>query len=111
MPEGDVTAALRYTGAGRRRWSPPGAGAWPRTILERAREAGVPVHKDPELADALAALALGAEVPQELWAAVAEALAWAYSVERRGNYPEWVIKELGSRPDTGSCPSVPLLSS
>jgi type III secretion system FlhB-like substrate exporter len=40
----------------------------------------VPVHKDPELADALAALALGDEVPEELWAAVAEALAWAYSV-------------------------------
>ena len=49
-------------------------------ILETARDAGVPVHKDPELADALAGLALGAEVPEELWAAVAEALAWAYSV-------------------------------
>jgi flagellar biosynthesis protein len=47
---------------------------------ERAREAGVPVHKDPELADALAGLALGQEVPEDLWTAVAEARAWAYSV-------------------------------
>ena len=61
----------------------------------------MPVHKDPELADALAGLALGSEVPEELWAAVAEALAWAYSVSDAGNYPESVIKELGSRPDTG----------
>jgi type III secretion system FlhB-like substrate exporter len=38
------------------------------------------VHRDPERASALAALALGQEVPEELWAAVAEALAWAYSV-------------------------------
>ena len=40
----------------------------------------MPVHKDPELADDLAHLALRQEVPQELWTAVAEALAWAYSV-------------------------------
>ena len=33
-----------------------------------------------ELAGVLAGLALGQEVPEELWAAVAEALAWAYSV-------------------------------
>ena len=48
--------------------------------LSASREAGVPVHTDPELADALAGLALGSEVPEDLWAAVAEALAWAYSV-------------------------------
>jgi type III secretion system FlhB-like substrate exporter len=32
-------------------------------ILEQARSAGVPVHEDPEFADALAGLALGSEVP------------------------------------------------
>src|ERR671930_563514 len=52
----------------------------PPAPAERPREAGVPVHKDPELADALAGLALGQEVPEQLWTAVAEALAWAYSV-------------------------------
>lgn len=80
MPEREVTAALRYTGTGAPRVVAAGRGAVAATILERAREAGVPVHTDPELADALADLALGHEVPEELWTAVAEALAWAYSV-------------------------------
>jgi flagellar biosynthesis protein len=80
MPERDVTAALRYTGTGAPRVVAAGRGHVAAAILEHARSAGVPVHKDPELADALAGLALGQEVPEELWAAVAEALAWAYSV-------------------------------
>jgi flagellar biosynthesis protein len=78
MPERDVTAALRYTGSGAPKVVAAGRGHVAAAILETARDAGVPVHKDPELADALAALALGAEVPEELWAAVAEALVWAY---------------------------------
>jgi flagellar biosynthesis protein len=77
MPD-DVTAALRYTGDGAPNVVAAGRGHVAATILERAREAGVPVHQDPELADALAGLALGAEVPEELWKAVAEVLAWAY---------------------------------
>jgi flagellar biosynthesis protein len=81
MPERDRrTAALRSTGTGAPRVVAAGRGHVAAAILETAREAGVPVHEDPELADALAQLALGDEVPEELWAAVAEALAWAYSV-------------------------------
>ena len=80
MPDREVSAALSYTGTGAPRVIAAGRGRVAATILERAREAGVPVHKDPELADTLAGLALGHEVPQELWTAVAEALAWAYSV-------------------------------
>ena len=79
-PSGRVTAALRYTGSGAPTVVAAGRGIVAANILEKARDAGVPVHRDPELADALAALALGQEVPEELWAAVAEALAWAYSV-------------------------------
>lgn len=79
MPD-DVTAALRYTGDGAPNVVAAGRGHVAATILERAREAGVPVHQDPELADALAGLALGAEVPEELWKAVAEVLAWAYAL-------------------------------
>jgi flagellar biosynthesis protein len=88
MPDREVTAALSYTGSGAPRVVAAGRGHIAAAILERAREAGVPVHQDPELADALAQLALGEEVPEELWTAVAEALAWAYSVSETAITPK-----------------------
>ncbi|HEX2410129.1 MAG TPA: EscU/YscU/HrcU family type III secretion system export apparatus switch protein [Solirubrobacteraceae bacterium] len=80
MPERNVSAALRYTGTGAPQVVAAGRGHVAAAILEQARAAGVPVHEDPQLADALAGLALGQEVPEELWGAVAAALAWAYAV-------------------------------
>ncbi len=80
-PRKEVTAALRYTGDGAPRVVAAGRGHVADTILARAREAGVPVHQDPALATALAELALGDEVPEEMWAAVAEVLAWAYRLD------------------------------
>lgn len=58
-----------------------GAGVIAERIVAAAREAGVPVRSDPALAQALAALHLGEEVPEALYVAVAEALAWAYRVD------------------------------
>ena len=84
MPDPDVTAALRYTGSGAPEVVAAGRGHIAATILERAHEAGVPVHRDPELADALAKLALGSEVPPAMWTAVAEVLAWAYGLHGTG---------------------------
>ena len=80
MPSDDVTAALRYTGDGAPEVVAAGKGYVAAQILERAREAGVPVHRDPELASALAQLSLGQEVPEAMWTAVAEVLAWAYGL-------------------------------
>ena len=50
-------------------------------IIAAAQAAGVPVKSDPALANALAALDLGEEVPEALYRAVAEALAWAYKLD------------------------------
>lgn len=58
-----------------------GAGLFAERIIAAAREAGVPVREDPGLVEALAALNLGAHVPDALWRAVAEALAWAYRLD------------------------------
>ena len=58
-----------------------GAGLVAERILAAAREAGVPVRHDPALAEALAALQLGADAPEALWTAVAETLAWAYRLD------------------------------
>ena len=80
-------AALRYTGDGAPQVVAAGRGQAAETILARAREAGVPVHEDPALADALAMLALGDEVPEALWMAVARVLAWAYELDGRAITP------------------------
>jgi flagellar biosynthesis protein len=58
-----------------------GSGLVAERIIAAAREAGVPVREDQALAQALAALDLGSAVPEAMWKAVAEALAWAYRLD------------------------------
>ena len=60
-----------------------GAGHAAERMLALAKEAGVPVREDAALADALARLQLDLDIPPELYAAVAEALVWAYSLDAR----------------------------
>jgi flagellar biosynthesis protein len=74
-------AALRYEDGATPRVVAVGRGEVARRIIEEARAAGVPVRDDAALAEALAALELDTEVPEELWAAVAEALVWAYRMD------------------------------
>ncbi len=50
-------------------------------ILALAGEHGVPVHRDPALADALAALELDREIPPALFAAVAEVIGFLYRLQ------------------------------
>jgi flagellar biosynthesis protein len=74
--------ALHYThGAVAPTVTATGAGLLAERIVAAAREAGVPVREDPALVEALAALNLGAHVPEALWRGVAEALAWAYRLD------------------------------
>ncbi|MCW3015799.1 MAG: hypothetical protein JWO02_2891 [Solirubrobacterales bacterium] len=57
-------------------------------IVDAAREAGVPVREDAALVQALERLRLAEEIPEELYAAVAEALVWAYRLSSaRGSPP------------------------
>lgn len=61
-----------------------GAGHVAERILAAARESGVPVREEPELAAALSRLALDEEIPPELFEAVAQTLVWAYGLRRPG---------------------------
>ena len=58
-----------------------GSGLVADRIIAAAREAGVPVREDPALVEALAKLDLGDAVPEALWRAIAEVLAWAYRLD------------------------------
>jgi flagellar biosynthesis protein len=91
MPESDKPArrratALRYEqGAHAPRVTATGVGLVADRIVAAAREAGIPVRHDPALAEALATLDLGDDVPQVLWTAVAETLAWAYLLDAKAS--------------------------
>ena len=49
-------------------------------IIELAKEHGIPVHEDPELAILLSQLKLYEDIPESLYHVVAEVLAFAYIV-------------------------------
>jgi flagellar biosynthesis protein len=91
MPDGRDeprrATALRYEGTGAPKVVASGRGHVADRILAAAQDAGVPVREDPQLAAALSALALGQDVPEDLWLAVAEVLAWAYGLEKEAITP------------------------
>ncbi|MEW6583167.1 MAG: EscU/YscU/HrcU family type III secretion system export apparatus switch protein, partial [Actinomycetota bacterium] len=87
-----AAVALRYRGGEdvAPRVAASGRGVVADRIVELAREHGLPVREDPDLAAALAVLDLGAAIPVELYGVIAEVLAWAYRVNgdfaaRRGS--------------------------
>jgi flagellar biosynthesis protein len=80
--------ALNYQpGAPAPRVTATGSGFLAERIIAAAREAGVPVREDAALADALAALEIDADIPEALWKAVAETLAWAYRLDAQAGRP------------------------
>jgi flagellar biosynthesis protein len=101
MPERrKVATALQYEqGEGAPKVVASGQALVAERILAAAREAGVPIQEDAPLAEALAQLELGDEVPEELWQAVAEVLVWALGLDRKAR-----AQPPGSRADrpTGS---------
>ena len=81
--------ALRYERVkdGAPRVVAKGRGPVAETIIARAREHGVPLHEDASLAAALSALDLEAEIPLELYRAVAEVLAFIYRLNAKRDGP------------------------
>jgi len=49
-------------------------------IIELAKEHGIPIHEDPDLAVLLSQLELYDDIPESLYQVVAEVLAFAYIV-------------------------------
>ncbi len=59
-----------------------GKGALAERIIEKAREANVPVHKDDKLAGTLSRLEIGDMIPPELYEVVAEILIFVDSMDK-----------------------------
>ena len=77
--------ALEYDGASAPRISALGQDALAEEIIALAREHGVPLLENAELAALLAQLDLGDEIPETLYRCVAQIIAFAYRL--RGRYP------------------------
>jgi flagellar biosynthesis protein len=75
--------ALHYSGTGAPRITASGGGAVAERIVAIAREHDVPIHEDPLLSAALAQVPLGHEIPENLYVAVAEVLAFVYFLSGR----------------------------
>ena len=59
-----------------------GKGALAEKIIEEAKQAKVPVHKDCKLADTLSRLEIGELIPPELYEVVAEILVFVDQMDR-----------------------------
>ncbi len=76
----DLAVALRYDGEGAPRVTATGKGVIAEQILELAKEHDIPLHEDPELVKLLSAVELNSEIPETLYIAVAEVIAFAYQL-------------------------------
>jgi flagellar biosynthesis protein len=74
----DIAVALHYDGQAAPRVTAIGQRAMAEQIIALAQEHGVPLHTDADLAETLAGIPLGEEIPRELYLAVAEVVAFAY---------------------------------
>jgi flagellar biosynthesis protein len=74
----DLAIALNYDGENAPRLTAKGRGELAQRIMELAEQHQVPLHEDRELAALLAQIPLGEEIPEALYRAVAEVIAFAY---------------------------------
>jgi flagellar biosynthesis protein len=82
----DVAIALSYDGRNTPRVTAKGEQQLAERIIEAAELAGVPLYPDPELAMVLSQIPLGEEIPDNLYKAIAEVIAFAYILA--GKFPE-----------------------
>ena len=83
LPERRQTAvALAYNERDRApRLAAKGRGVAAEEIIARARAAGIYVHESPQLVALLMQVGLDTHIPEQLYHAVAEILAWLYGLE------------------------------
>lgn len=80
-----LAVALEYSGTGAPRVTAKGAGETAAAILQAAAKHEVPIRSDQALVEVLAQVPLEAEIPEALYRAVAEVIAFAYLI--RGKTP------------------------
>ena len=80
-----IAVALEYDGENTPLVTAKGFGQLADQILDAADKAGIPLHEDKQLVEILADIKLGDEIPENLYRAVAEVIAFAYILT--GKFP------------------------
>jgi flagellar biosynthesis protein len=75
--------ALEYDGHNAPKVTASGEGALAEQIVAIAREAGVPLFENPQLALLLSELELDEEIPELLYLCIAQVIAFAYYIQGR----------------------------
>lgn len=78
-----IAVAVRYDGRDAPRVTAKGENELAAAIRDLAREHGVPLYENPQLAVVLSQIELGEEIPEALYRAVAEVIAFAYLLSGR----------------------------
>lgn len=81
-----IAVALHYDEKTAPRVTAKGRGEVAEHILAVAKAHGIPLEENPALVGVLSELELGTEIPEPLYLAVAEVIAFAYMV--RGRFPK-----------------------
>lgn len=86
-----IAVALEYDGQGAPRVTAKGRGELAERILETGREHGVAIEQNAVLAQALSAVELDDQIPEELYRATAQVIAFVLSIrgEMRGREARW----------------------
>lgn len=74
----DIAVALKYDGQHAPTVTAKGSGQLAQEIIDLANANDIPLDNNPELVKILSSIPLGEEVPETLYIAVAEVIAFAY---------------------------------
>jgi len=86
-PRNTQAVAIQYEAdKGAPRVSAKGQGLIAEQIIELAQEHGVHIHQSPELVNVLVKLELGEEIPEALYRAIAEIIAFTYSLKNESSH-------------------------
>ena len=86
----NVAVALHWDGQSAPRVTAKGRAEVAARIVELARQHNVPIDREPALIEVLAEVQLGTPIPDKLFVAVAQVIAFAYTV--RGVLPEHLLQ-------------------
>jgi flagellar biosynthesis protein len=86
-PRGQAVALAYHAGEGAPRVVAKGQGLIAQEIIERARQAGVYVHESADLVNLLMQVDIDTHIPPQLYVAIAELLAWLYTLEASHGTP------------------------